>query len=246
MAKPVSLTFQPEWKPTDRFGVSDVYILGRIPVVPTRLAEGRIGSDFLYSAPDQRWATSLDRHLEQWEVGAEALILFLDEFWSFQTKEGGKGCASGHHVLTPDLPIHAVYVSTNDLNGCAQGIYHEYAHLRLEAMGIGIDQHDGKLLTNIASELYDSSVRFDVKRPMSAVLHGFYAWLMFTENDWQNYNAGVLTRDDFMQYSERNWKKIDVGWQEIDRYARWTADGADFWSGCTAWATDLLSRCRLV
>jgi hypothetical protein len=202
--------------------------------------------DMLKADVDQTWADAQMEYLTQWEDGTTALALYLDEFWPYWANFTGKGCSSGHHVRTETLPLRAVYVTINDLGGCAQGIYHEFAHLRLESMGIHIEKHDGRLLTNDPKELYDSSVRFDVKRPMSAVLHGLYAWLMFTENDYQNYKAGIYDKATFLQYSERNWLKIENGWKEVEHHARWTPDGLDFWVGCTNWTASLLDRCRAV
>lgn len=205
-------------------------------------------STFLPSSMDatQEWADSLLPYLTQWQDGWHAMMTYLDELWPFFTVHGGKGCMSGHHVLTAALPIHAVFVSINDFGGCAQGMYHEMAHLRLESLGIKIDTHDGSLLLNPPDELYNSSVRFDTKRPMSAVLHGLYAWLMFTENDYHNYLNGLFTMQDFRDYSERNIPKIENGLKEVLEFGRWTDEGGDFMVGVRDWANDLTRRCRAV
>jgi hypothetical protein len=217
---------------------------GIVPCDVNRVPDLYHHPDMLKADVDQTWANAQMEYLTAWKDGATSLSLYLDEFWPYWANFTGKGCSSGHHVMTPELPLRACYVTINDLGGCAQGIYHEFAHLRLESMGIHIEKHDGKLLTNDPKELYNSSVRFDVQRPMSAVLHGLYAWLMFTENDYQNYAAGIFDVATFKQYSERNWVKIEAGWMEVDRYAKWNCDGVDFWIGCTTWTLDLLERCH--
>jgi hypothetical protein len=235
------------WQPITHCTRTPRSFLGEIYVNTDRsITQGE--DTFLPSNMDctHEWADQQVRYLSQWTDGWRSMQMFLDELWPFFTKSGGKGCMSGHHVLSEKLPIHAVFVSVNDLGGCAQGMYHEMAHLRLESLGIGIDKHDGTLLLNPPDELYNSSVRFDTKRPMSAVLHGLYAWLMFTENDYQNYTHGLFTLQDFRDYSERNIPKIQNGLDEVLAHARWTDDGGDFMVGIRDWANDLVARCSEV
>jgi hypothetical protein len=187
----------------------------------------------------------VDTLLSAWHDGHAMLAEYLDEFWPFhhlQMDEQSYGCASGHQVFDAKHPYHAVYVTVNNPEGCAQGIYHETAHLRLETMGIGIDRHDGRLLENSADELFNSSVRFDKKRPMSAVLHGVYAWLMFTESDYQSHQAGYLTDLQWQILSLHNLPKIARGVDEIAKNARWTDEGNQFVYGLFKWSDDLLNR----
>lgn len=193
------------------------------------------------------WAAELHPYIAAWADGYYALSHYLDEFWAWNSLsgQGSSGCMSGHvNMKEMDYCKHAVYVTIYDFNGTAQGIYHEYAHLRLETLGIQIEEHDYTLLLNEPSELYDSSVRHDKKRPMSAVLHGVYAWLMFTENDWQLYNSGVTTRDTFTSYSKHNVAKIKTGVQEIKNYGRFTKNGIEFIGGLYEWSDDLCARCE--
>lgn len=192
----------------------------------------------------QEEADAQTEFLNKWHAGYVGLCCYLDEFWPWRADMMGRGCSSGHHIPSSSSPIHAVYVTVNDLPGCAQGIYHEFAHLRLRTMGIAMETHDGILLTNKDDELYDSSVRFDVKRPMPAVLQGLYAWLMFTENDWQLHHAGLTSASDMLDYCLHNLPKIEAGWSEVEKHARTTAAGADFLHGMWDWATDLLDRCH--
>ncbi len=193
----------------------------------------------------QEWADSQTTYLSSWAAGHLGLRRYLDELWPWRyVPFQGKGSSSGHHVMSHDIPVHAVFVTINDLEGCAQGIYHEFAHLRLRTLGVHMETHTGLLLSNEPTELYRSPVRRDIKRPMSAVLQGLYAWLMFVENDWQLYSAGVSAGPDFVAYTFHNLPKIDNGLREVKAFARTTPAGTDFLAGMYEWADNLLYRCH--
>jgi hypothetical protein len=203
------------------------------------------------------WVTSFEPYLRTWQVGARALEAYLDEWWVFEVvdddgniRRNGAGCSSGHMDMVRDVyPRHAVLVTRTDLQGAAQGIYHEYGHLRLQTLGINIETHDRVLLLNEPTELYNSSVRTDIQRPMSAVLHGVYAWLMFTENDYQLFMGSDqqhMAKVKFELYSKHNVPKIQNGIAEIKAHGRFTPEGAEFIQGVYDWADDLCARCTQV
>jgi hypothetical protein len=201
------------------------------------------------SLADPRWAVQMTDFLSSWKAGYGFLVSYLDQCRAFSSGNPGRGCHSGHDEVSKDGPIHHnVIVSIDDLmlNGTAEGIYHEVGHLRLESLGVWIEHHDGRLIRNAPDELYSSPVRRDKKRPMSAVLHATYSWLMFTENDWQNYSAGAMDVDLFRDYSAHNLPKLRNGIAEVMRYAKPTRDGEAFLDGMRAWADDLLVRCDAV
>jgi hypothetical protein len=195
------------------------------------------------------FAPFIDTYLGNWPAGFDAVQMFLEEFWPFWSLDmdaASVGCSSGHYVSRKgDPPLHAIYITVNSLAGCAQGIYHEMAHLRLRAMGVGIDEHDGELLKNASDELYTSSVRHDIKRPMSAVLHGVYAWLMFTENDYHNNKFSALSDREWVNASAHNLPKIERGLQEIQKHGKFTSEGRHFMDGLYEWADDLLFRTHI-
>jgi HEXXH motif-containing protein len=133
-----------------------------------------------------------------------------------------------------------VFVTVNDPQGCAAGIYHEVGHLRLETCGLNIDDHDGRLITNPIEDLFDSPVRKDVKRPMCAVIHGLYAWLMLTENDL--WCADRISAADACSYLRPNLPKLREGIVEVERYAQPTVIGDVFLGGMMTWARDIVAR----
>lgn len=226
---------------TARYVIAEGLLSIAKPAINMTMGEGTVYANDITDGE----LTEINRYLWSWDAGYTAIMNYLDEFWPYRAATGGRGCSSGHNVMSAAHPFHCVYVTVNDAQGCAQGIYHEMAHLRLETMGIGIEKHDGRLLENGPDELFDSSVRFDVKRPMSAVLHGLYAWLMFVENDWQvlQSNGDV---ELFKQYSAHNVPKIVNGVREVSLNARWTPEGYMFAAGLFEWSDDLVRRCREV
>lgn len=220
--------------------------LGRIEVreSPIPLQMGREHTPAIMT---QVRANQLLSYLQAWEQGWFAMETYLDYLHPWQSVNGGRGCSSGHHHYdVRTFPWQAVYVTVNDLQGCAQGMYHELAHLRLETMGIGIETHDGLLLKNTADELYDSPVRKDIKRPMSAVLHGTYAWIMFMNADLEIVRKGLTPIEIAKDYMAHNIPKIREGLQEIATYAKPTAAGEWFLGGMQAWGEEVTDEAEKV
>ncbi len=81
---------------------------------------------------------------------------------------------------------------------------------------------------------------------MCAVLHGLYAWLMFTENDVQRFVSKQIDKDTFTMHAARNIPKIEKGYQEVANFARWTPEGQEFFVGVTDWTLDLVDRAKTI
>ena len=208
---------------------------------------------------------TIDRFLMAWPDGSLMLQNFLDEYWpkwSGQMSTYARGSSSGHIImahgaqLNPPVGgviLNAVYVTANDPQGCSAGTYHEVGHARLESIGIDIDKHDNQLLLNTPDELYDSPVRWDVKRPMSAVVQGVYSWIMLSEADLQcglnltgwdtkNPDIQVSPAEATAGYLIGNIPKIEDGLAEIRTHAKLTPEGVAFMDGYLEWGEDLISR----
>jgi hypothetical protein len=190
--------------------------------------------------PSPEDIAKVEKYLKGWPTGYLSLQGFLDEFWpkAFRKPHPGvRGSSSGNEIHEGK---NCVYVTVDDPQGCAAGIYHETGHLRLKALGIDLETHDGRLLQNAPTELYDSPVRFDKKRPMSAVVHGLYSWLMFCENDIQ---CGELyNREDSCIYLQGNIPKIANGLNEVRCHLKTTEAGATFFDSMLSWGDDIVRR----
>ena len=213
---------------------------------------------------NDNYATQLDPFLRSWNDGHQMLGLFLDEFWPKFAAFAGDGVRgsksstvmggwSGHYEISNSLlditnpnnlgPITAVYVSINSLQGCAAGIYHEVGHARLEALGMNIEDHNKLLILNPSDELYESPIRRDRTRPMSAVIQAIYSWIMLSENDLQCANIpGNSTVS--ANYLITNLPKIEDGLQEIIKHVRCTSAGDKFMQGYVDWGYDVVARAR--
>lgn len=216
-----------------------------------------------YMTPEK--TTDINRFLMAWPEGGLMLQNFLDEYWAKWSNDMGtisRGSSSGHyemkesvnkHSRTKGLVLNAVYVTSNDSQGCSDGIYHEVGHARLESLGIDINQHDGQLLLNSPEELYDSPVRWDVKRPMCAVVQAVYSWIMLSEADLQcglrlqgydtkDTEANVTPAMASSIYLIGNIPKIQDGLEEIRKHAKLTPAGVDFMDGYLEWGHSLVER----
>lgn len=189
---------------------------------------------------------TIDRHLAAWSEGYASIGNFLEVFYPKSYNLAGpgfRGSSSGHLALDQGAPKVNVDVTINDPEGCSAGIYHEVAHNRLEAIGMDINFHDGRLIENRADELYDSPVRYDQKRPMCAVIHGLYAWVMLTESDYwcgRNINA----KDACEYYMSWHVPQIEWGLEEVRKYVRPTPEGMPFVDALLEWSDDLVTRSK--
>jgi hypothetical protein len=171
-----------------------------------------------------------------------AILTEFVELIPFVGQQHGAGCASGHVVYVPEAARQQIYVTINDPHGCAQGCWHEYGHLKLESMGIGIETHDDRLLLNPPDELYPSAMRTDKLRPISAVLHGLYAWLQFTQNDYQLYMTKKIDQAEFRTYAAHNFPKLLANLDVLRRHARWTIPGQQFATEIYQWVDMLCAK----
>lgn len=204
--------------------------------------------DFSPAQPEdvgEVWQQMQARYLSQWSAGAAALRNGIDEIQVFKANFSGRGCYSDH-AFSRDPLRRTVVASMDDPGGCAEAIYHEAGHLRLEQLGVEIETHDGQLLTNPDDSLFDSPIRTDKPRPMSAILHGLMSWMWFTENDLQNFNGGVFTLEDFRGYSAHQLPKIEACVREIEKHAHFTPDGLLFIDGLFAWCDELLTASHAI
>jgi len=159
-----------------------------------------------------------------------------------------RGCSSGHYNPLHHNPplsnfVNAVYVTIESPQGCAEGIYHEVGHARLNALNLHIEQHDGRLFSNSQDELYESPIRRDKKRPLSAVIQAIYSWIIFSENDLQ---CAKITGNatESAEYLITNLPKIEDGLVTIRQHIRCTPEGTAFFDGYFEWGDDVCTRAR--
>ena len=183
---------------------------------------------------------AIELTLGTWPEASEGFHRFVDVFWPLERvvpmRPAPKGCMSGHIVLPSGR--RGVYVTVFDIDGAREGLLHEWGHLRLEAAGIDLATHDGRLLDHADDELFISPIRKDTMRPMSAVLHGFYAWVLLSQGDLMAASDRAV---DVVSLVEMNVPKIEEGILLLDAI-RTTADGAQFITALLGWAEVVVSQ----
>lgn len=238
-------------KPNCQFTLCDGHVA--IAADPIHLDENMVQSHMInaHHLWNDEHAAQLDPYLRQWYDGHEMLKLFLDEFWpkwSTNMSAGSRGCTSGHYDLKHGNIgrfVNAVYITINSTQGCAEGIYHEVGHARLNALNLCIEAHDGTLITNTKDELYESPIRRDKKRPMSAVVQAIYSWIIFGENDLQ---VAALPGNAFAsaEYLIGNLPKLEDGLVTIRENVKCTPEGTKFMDGFFEWGEDVATRARML
>lgn len=192
------------------------------------------------AAIEHEHLTEIELTLRSWPAADHGFHRFVDVFWPIERvapiRPAPKGCLSGHTVLPSGR--RGVYVSVFDIDGAREGLLHEWGHLRLEAAGIDLETHDGVLLDHADDELFISPIRKDIMRPMSAVLHGFYAWVLLSQGDLM---AASDRAADVMPLVEMNVPKIEEGLLLIDDI-RTTDAGAQFVAALRRWAEVVVSH----
>lgn len=152
---------------------------------------------------------------------------------------GGRGSVCGHLV---DGNERSIYVTVYDPYGLYEGTLHEFAHLRMWACGIEMEEHDGWLIENDVDELFVSPVRKDERRPMTAVLQAFYSWVMLTEGGLKATERWPDLEDSFAQMMYINLPKIEEGILTIERHTEWTTEGEPYGEELLDWSRSIVDR----
>ncbi len=182
-----------------------------------------------------------DKILRTWpEARREAQVL-LDEIRSQLPSAGAAfSMAALGGTCGPGSGWGSIMVRAANPVGYAEGVLHEMGHHKLRALRIDMEEHDGTILLNGPDELYESGVRKDKKRPMSAVLHAHYSYLHVTEIELRAHEIGY----SMAAMLPHQIRRLTEGRAVIEAHARW-AKGAE-WArdDLLAWTDDLLARCH--
>lgn len=122
------------------------------------------------------YALSIEKLID---VYYPTLIVANDKILDFK-KLFFVGCVCGDLGTAWDDTVVMMSSVGHPLGG-ADGLIHETWHHRLNCLGIDLTKHSHNLISNPVEELYDSPVRKDIKRPMSAVVQGEYSYIGVTE-----------------------------------------------------------------
>lgn len=138
----------------------------------------------------------------------------------------------------PPATFGSMWATVNDPVCLAQAFVHELAHNKLFALGQQFES-SGPLFLNPESELFDSPIRLDIPRPMSAIFHGVYAFTHVLSLNLKWLEADSLAGDErnyLLQLLNKNLNRVRIGLQLVLTCARPTSFGEQFVREAIAWA----------
>lgn len=136
-----------------------------------------------------------------------------------------------------------IYATVDDALGLAQAMVHEMAHQKLRLLGISIEGTT-RLISNPPEQLFESPIRRDRQRPMTAVFHAQYSFIYVTCLDLYMLEgeSDPELRERQLMLLARNVPRMEAGMDEIVQNVQTDADGKLFVDAFLSWATDVISR----
>jgi hypothetical protein len=128
----------------------------------------------------------------------------------------------------------------------ADNCVHEMAHQKLFALGV-YKESSTSLITNDPQEMYASPVIVDRPRPMTAVVHGVYAFCYVAQLELHVLDTNLLNGERRERLRKRLLNvlgRVQAGAPEIEHNVRSDACGAAFLGGLYRWIHQLLKDGR--
>jgi hypothetical protein len=208
-----------------------------------------VGLHGLHSAPldsvEMKHAVELVR---RWPVAFRQFQLLMHTFYPMIMDDPGmhtgqfRGSASHSFASAPGTMCATI----NDPAGLAQAFVHEMAHTKLRALGIQIEGA-GEFIVNQPSELYESPIRKDKPRPMTAVFHAEYSFIYVTELDIMMLDGAIAREESnrILALLARNVPRVEEGLRTLTSHARLDRKGERLMEGFLKWAGDTVRRGRI-
>lgn len=158
-----------------------------------------------------------------------------------QASQGEMALGSSSHSYEKDFG--SVHATVDNALGFAQALIHEMAHQKLRALGVSFETAE-RLIVNDPSEQFDSPIRKDRTRPMTAVFHAQYSFIYVTALDLYMLAAveGERERQCILMLLARNVPRMQVGYEEVARHIRTDAAGRLFVDAFMDWSAGVLQR----
>lgn len=142
----------------------------------------------------------------------------------------------GSNSHQPDDTLGAIWATVHNPTLLAQAFVHEMAHNKLFSLG----QHftsKGPLFKNDEDELFDSPIRLDIPRPISAVFHGVYAFTHVLALDNILFEKGdPESKTYYLNLMKYNALRVKKGAEIIKKCAKLTPEGDAFVHQFIRWA----------
>jgi hypothetical protein len=205
-------------------------------------SDPNLGTDCVLTTPDHPNVLATEELIRMWPAMAEQLPRLTDRLNIFLHSgspylDDGVGSMSN----AGNGRWGTISSTINSAVGFAGSLVHEMAHHKLRALGIEFESAE-HLILNPPEQRFRSPVRFDCLRPMSAVLHGQYAFLYSAEMCLRIVQAGRdPVRDQRVVVDSLAVKlpKLVFGLEVLNTHAVTDANGAEFLEGLSDWCLRL-------
>ncbi len=183
--------------------------------------------------------------LSRWPNAYAQFTRLIDTVYAYsdpeQARMGDQALGSSSHSYEEDFG--SVHATVDNALGFAQALVHEMAHQKLRALGVSFETAE-RLITNSPSEEFESPIRKDRKRPMSAVFHAQYSFIYVTALDLYMLAKanGQRERQFILMLLARNVPRMQSGYEEVAMHAKTDEAGRQFVDAFMQWSSDVLLR----
>jgi HEXXH motif-containing protein len=183
--------------------------------------------------------------LSRWPEGYAQFGRLVDTVYPYtdpaQARMGELALGSSSHSYEGDFG--SVHATVDNALGFAQALIHEMSHQKLRALGVSIETAD-RLIANDPSERFESPIRKDQTRPMTAVFHAQYSFIHVTALDLYMLAVAASERErqHILMLLARNVPRMQAGYEEVARHIRTDEPGSLFLDAFMDWSRDVLER----
>ena len=183
--------------------------------------------------------------LSRWPNAYAQFSRLIDTVYPYtdpeQARMGDQALGSSSHSYEEDFG--SVHATVDNALGFAQALIHEMAHQKLRALGVSFETAE-RLITNDPSEEFESPIRKDRTRPMSAVVHAQYSFIHVTALDLHMLAKanGQREREFILMLLARNVPRMQLGYEEVVTHVKTDEAGRHFIEAFMNWSRDVLQR----
>ncbi|OEK00136.1 hypothetical protein BFP97_00775 [Roseivirga sp. 4D4] len=160
--------------------------------------------------------------------------------WIDKTIEGNSLGSCSHSL---DHLLGVIYATVNNEHGLAQAYVHEMAHNKLRLLGVMLESTN-RFIMNGPTELFESPVRKDRKRPMTAVFHAQYSFMHCTALNVLHLDQtqSVAENNVWMVFLKNNLPRMLEGDALLKRCLKLDKEGELLFEGFFDWSDQILKR----
>lgn len=215
-------------------------------VAVRNLPQRSIASDKLLGASlDHPNLNAAATFLARWPAAYDQFKALIDTVYPYtspeQSRLGTLALGSSSHSYEDDFG--SVHATVDCPLGLAQALVHEMAHQKLRALGVSLESA-ARLIINPAAQMFESPIRKDRRRPMTAVFHAQYSFIYVTALDLNMLATAENKREQqlILMLLARNVPRMQAGHTEIEKHIEVDSAGAQFLDAFMCWSRDVLSE----